>query len=57
MTAWNQIAAWNQRERANAEKLNAQNYKRLENGGGAVHGSYKIMTDGWSGRVTYNENK
>ena len=57
MTVWNQIARLNQRDRAEAEKLNAQNYKRLEVGGGAIHGSYKIMTDGWSGRVTYNENK
>ena len=31
--------------------------KKLENGGGAVHGSYKRMVNGWSGRITYNENK
>lgn len=56
-TAWNLIAKWNARERQEAEKLNAQNFKRLENGGGAVHGSYKLVVDGWSGRISYNENK
>ena len=56
-TAWNLIAKWNTRERQEAEKLNAQNFKRLENGGGAVHGSYKLVVDGWSGRISYNENK
>ena len=56
-TAWNIIAKWNQQERARADKLNAENYKKLENCGGAVHGSYKLMVNGWSGRITYNENK
>ena len=57
ITAWNAIAKWNQQERARADKLNAENYKKLENGGGAVHGAYKLMVNGWSGRITYNENK
>lgn len=57
ITVWNVFAKWNQRERMKAEKLNAENYKRLENGGAAIHGSYKIMVDGWSGRINYNENK
>ena len=57
ITAWNAIAKWNQQERARADKLNAENYKKLENGGGAIHGSYKLMVNGWSGRITYNENK
>ena len=57
MQVWNGIAKWNMRSRQEAEKMNAQNYKRLENGGGAIHGSYKIAVDTWSGRITYNENK
>ena len=57
MTMWNAIAKWNQNERQKADRLNAENYKKLENGGGAVHGSYKLMVNGWSGRITYNENK
>lgn len=56
-TAWNMITKWNQQERQIADRLNAENYKKLENGGGAVHGSYKLMVNGWSGRITYNENK
>lgn len=57
MTVWNSIAKWNQRERYTADRLNAENFKQLENGSGAIHGSYKIMVNGWSGRITYNENK
>ena len=57
ITVWNAFAKWNQRERASADKLNAENFKQLENGGAAIHGSYKIMVNGWSGRITYNENK
>lgn len=57
MTIWNSITKWNQQERARADKLNAENYKKLENGGGAIHGAYKVMVNGWSGRITYNENK
>ena len=45
------------RDRNAANKLNAQNFKYLENGVGQVHGSYEIMTNGWDGRKTYNENK
>ena len=36
---------------------NTSNYKHLENGTSAIHGAYKVMVDGWSGRITYNENK
>lgn len=56
-TAWNLILKFNQRDRMVAERLNAQNFKSLENGGGAIHGAYKINRDLWSGRQTYNENK
>lgn len=54
---WNMLQKWNQRERQSAEKANMANFKRLENGSSAIHGSYRVMVDGWSGRVTYNENK
>ena len=46
-----------QREIAKMNKLNTQNYKMLENGGGAVHGAYNIATNSWNGRHTYNQNK
>ena len=57
MTTWNAIAKLNARERANAAKLNAQNFKAMENGSGTIHGAYKITTSSWSGRISYNENK
>lgn len=57
MTVWNTIARFNQRDRANAEKLNAQNFTVLENGTSAIHGAYKVSTNFWNGRVNYNENK
>ena len=56
-TAWNLIAKWNQRERQASEKANTENYKRLENGSTSIHGSYRVMVDGWTNRVSYNENK
>ena len=51
------LLKWQQQERAKADKLNAQNYKQLENGVGAIHGQYKISTNIWNGRIKYNENK
>lgn len=57
MMAWRITTMYNQKERATAEKLNAENYKQLENGGGAIHGAYKLVVNEWSGRITYNENK
>ena len=45
------------RERVNADKLNAHNYKLLENGVGAIHGQYEISVNMWNGRQTYNQNK
>lgn len=45
------------KEIAKMNKLNTQNYKSLENGGGAIHGSYSISTNLWNGRQTYNQNK
>lgn len=40
-----------------AQKQNTQDYKRLQNGQSAIHSSYKVTTDWWTGRRTYNENK
>ena len=57
ITVWNSIAKWNQKERANAAKLNTQNFKAMENGSGTVHGAYSIAVNGWSGHISYNENK
>ena len=57
ITVWNSIARWNAKERAEAEKLNAQNFKAMENGSGTMHGAYKIAVNGWSGHISYNENK
>ena len=48
---------WHKQEQLRAEKLNAQNFKQLENGVGAVHGEYKISTNLFTGRHTYNQNK
>lgn len=48
---------WHQSEIQRANKLNAQNYKQLENGVGAIHGQYKLNQNMWNGRVTYNQNK
>ena len=51
------LLKWQQQEIAKAQKLNAQNFKQLENGVGAIHGEYSISTNIWNGRHTYNENK
>ena len=51
------LLKWQQQEIAKAQKLNAQNFKQLENGVGAIHGEYSISTNIWTGRHTYNENK
>lgn len=56
-TVWNFVAKYNNHARQIAERENAQNFTRLENGGGAIHGSYSIARDLWSGKQTYNENK
>ena len=44
-------------ERQKAQKINAQNFKMLENGIGAIHSAYEIQADFWTGRQTYNQNK
>jgi len=51
------LLKWQKTEMIKAQKMNAQNYKQLENGIGAVHGQYKISTAIFTGRHTYNQNK
>ena len=45
-----------------ARKINAQNFKRLENGVVQVNGAYEVITSKsirgwWTGEHTYNQNK
>lgn len=51
------LLKWQQKEMKKARELNAQNFKQLENGVGAIHGEYKVSTAFWTGRHTYNQNK
>ena len=51
------LLKWQKKEMLNAQKMNAQNFKQLENGVGATHGQYKITANFWTGRHTYNQNK
>ena len=44
-------------EQEKAKKLNAQNYKQLENGIGQINSAYEISTNILTGRQTYNQNK
>ena len=46
-----------QNEQERAKKLNAQNYKQLEDGIGQVNSAYEISTNILTGRHTYNQNK
>lgn len=39
------------------EKVNKQNYRKMETGQMAVHSAYEVTTNWWSGKRTYNENK
>ena len=40
-----------------ANNVNAQNFKSLENGVGAIHGEYSVSVNMWNGQRTYNQNK
>lgn len=51
------LLKWQKSEQIKAQKLNAQNYKQLENGFGAIHGQYEVSTNILTGRHTYNQNK
>lgn len=51
------LLKWQQKQIQQANQMNAQNFKQLENGVGAVHGQYKLTQNFFNGRVTYNQNK
>lgn len=51
------LMKWQKAEMERAHHLNAQNFKQLENGLGAIHGQYKITSNFFTGRYTYNQNK
>ena len=51
------ILKYQQSQRQIAQERNENNFKQLENGVGAVHGEYKITTNVFNGRQTYNQNK
>ena len=51
------ILKYQAQERQKAQQRNEQNFKQLENGIGAIHGEYRIATNIWNGRQTYNQNK
>ena len=51
------LMKWQGQERVKAQQLNAQNYKALENGVGAIRGEYEVNANFWTGRQTFNQNK
>lgn len=51
------LMKWQNYEMQKAKKQNAQDFKQLETGIGAIHGQYKIVTNVLTGRQTYNQNK
>ena len=51
------LMKWQRAEMQKAEKRNMQDFKRLENGYGAIHNQYSISTNVITGRHTYNQNK
>lgn len=51
------LMKWQNFEMQKAKKQNAQDFKQLENGIGAVHGQYKVAVNVLTGRQTYNQNK
>ena len=51
------VLKYQQKAIEKANKENAQNYKMLENGVGAIHGQYEISVNMWNGKLTYNQNK
>ena len=51
------LMKWQKKERERADRMNAQDFKNLENGVGAIRGQYSIAVNFWNGRRTYNQNK
>ena len=39
------------------ERNNNSNYKKLETGQTAIHGQFNVVSNFWSGKLTFNENK
>lgn len=40
-----------------ADRENKANFKAMETGVSAIHGSYETNVNIWNGRITYNQNK
>ena len=51
------LLKWQAQEYKKAQQRNEQNFKQLENGIGAIRGEYKMSTNIFNGRHTYNQNK
>ena len=51
------LIKWDKQQKVKAQELNAQNYKQLENGVGAIHSAYSVSVGFHTGRQTYNQNK
>ena len=51
------LIKWQNHEIQKAEKKNTQNFKSMENGFGTINGQYRISSNFWTGRITYNQNK
>ena len=51
------LLKWQNHEIQKAEKKNVQNFKQMENGFGMVNGQYRVSSNFWTGRITYNQNK
>ena len=51
------LLQWQKSEMVKARKMNAQNFKQMENGIGAIRSQYEITTNFWTGQHTYNQNK
>ena len=51
------LMKWLQFEQQKAQKINAQNFKQLENGIGSLNSQYRVTTNFWTGQHTYNQNK
>ena len=50
------IKFWNY-QRQVADKQNAQDFKQMQDGYSPIHGEYRIVTNFWTGKRTFNENK
>lgn len=53
----NMLMKWQNTEKQKAERRNANNFKAMENGFGAIHSQYVVAENVLNGRYTYKENK